>query len=157
MSDSTPLAASEQEVVIRRVFDAPRERVFKAWTDPDEVAAWYGPEHFDTPRERIRIDLRVGGRYELTMVRRDGNGEFSIGYDIVELIEPELLVLRSDPMPEMGMAQPTVTRVELHDHGAKTRMTLTDGPYATGAGYAEAGWKASFDKLAAFVESLEAR
>jgi len=151
MSDSTPVAPSDQEVLVTRIFDAPRERVFKAWTDPDEVAAWYGPEHFNTPRERIRIDLRVGGRYELTMVQRDGTGEFSIGYDIVELVEPELLVLRSDPMPEMGMAEPTVTRVELHDHGAKTRMTLTDGPYAAGAGHAEAGWGASFDKLAAFV------
>ena len=129
MSDPTPVAAADQEVLITRIFDAPREVVFKAWTDPDEVAAWYGPEHFDTPRERIRIDLRVGGRYELTMVRRDGGGEFAIGYDIVELVEPELLVLRSDPMPEMGMPEPTVTRVELHDHGAKTRMTLTDGPY----------------------------
>ena len=57
------------------------------------------------------------------MVRRDGGGEFSIGYDIVELL----------------------------DHGAKTRMTLTDGPYAAGAGHAEAGWSASFDKLAALV------
>ena len=104
-----------------------------------------------TPRERIRIDLRVGGRYELTMVQRDGGGEFSIGYDIVELVEPELLVLRSDPMPELGVAEPTVTRVELYDHGAKTRMTLTDGPYATGAGHAEAGWGACVDKLAAFV------
>jgi uncharacterized protein YndB with AHSA1/START domain len=151
MSDSTPVAASDQEVLITRIFDAPRERVFKAWTDPDEVAAWYGPEHMDTPRERIHIDLRVGGRYELTMVQRDGGGEFSIGYDIVELLEPELLVLRSDPMPEMGMHEPTVTRVELHDHGSKTRMTLTDGPYARGAGHAEAGWAASFDKLAAFV------
>ena len=107
--------------------------MFKAWTDPDEVAAWYGPEHFDTPRERIRIDLRVGGRYELTMVQRDGGAEFPIGYDILELVEPELLVLRSDPMPEMGMHEPTVTRVELHDHGAKTRMTLTDGPYPVAA------------------------
>ena len=67
MSDSTPMAATDQEVLITRIFEAPRERVFRAWTDPDEVAAWYGPEHFDTPRERIRIDLRVGGRYELTM------------------------------------------------------------------------------------------
>ena len=120
------------EVLITRIFDAPREQVFKAWTDPDEVAAWYGPEHFDTPRERIRIDLRVGGRYELTMVRRDGGGEFAIGYEIVELVEPELLVLRSDPMPEVGMHEPTVVRMELHDHGAKTRMTLTDGPYPAG-------------------------
>ena len=152
MSDSTPLAASDQEVLITHIFDAPRERVFRAWTDPDEVAAWYGPEHMDAPRERIRIDLRVGGRWELTMVQRGGGGgEFAIGYDIVELVEPELLVLRSDPMPEMGMHEPTVTRVELHDHGAKTRMTLTDGPYLQGRGHAEAGWIAAFDKLATHV------
>jgi uncharacterized protein YndB with AHSA1/START domain len=150
MSDSTPATAAGQEVVITRVFDAPREQVFKAWTDPDEVAAWYGPEHFETPRDRIRIDARVGGRYELTMVRRDGGGEFAIGYEIVELVEPELLVLRSDPMPEMGMHEPTVTRVELEDLDGRTRMTLTDGPY-TESRHAEAGWSAALDKLAALV------
>jgi uncharacterized protein YndB with AHSA1/START domain len=111
----------------------------------------YGPAHFDTPRERIHIDLRVGGRYELTMVQRDTRREFAIGYDIIELVEPELIVLRSDPMPQMGMHQPTITRVELHDHGAKTRMTLSDGPYPEGDGHAEAGWSAAFDKLATHV------
>jgi uncharacterized protein YndB with AHSA1/START domain len=151
MTDSTRVTAADREVLITRIFDAPRERVFRAWTDPDEVAVWYGPEHFDTPRERIRIDLRVGGRYELTMVQRGKGSEFQIGYDIIELAEPELLVLRSDPMPEMGMHEPTITRVEFHAHGAKTRMTLTDGPYAAGSGHAEAGWGAAFDKLAAFV------
>ena len=151
MGDSTPVAPADNEVLITRIFDAPREEVFKAWTDPDEVAAWYGPEQFDTPSDRIKIDLRVGGRYELTMVRRDGGGEFAIGYDIVELVEPELLVLRSDPISEMGMHEPTITRVELHDHGDKTRMTLSDGPYPTNASHAEAGWSASFDKLAAHV------
>jgi uncharacterized protein YndB with AHSA1/START domain len=150
MSDPTPEAA-DQTVLITRSFDAPRERVFRAWTDPDEVAAWYGPEHMEAPRERIRIDLRVGGRWELTMVQRGGGGEFSIGYDIVDLVEPELIVLRSDPMPEMGMHESTFTRVEFHDHGAKTRMTLSDGPYPAGAGHAEAGWNAALDKLAAAV------
>jgi uncharacterized protein YndB with AHSA1/START domain len=144
MSDA---AAAAEEVVITRIFDAPRETVFRAWTDPDEIAAWYGPEHFDTPAEKIRIDLRVGGRYELTMVRRDNGAEFPIGYEIIELVEPELLVLRSDPMPQMGMHEPTITRVELHEHGAKTRMTLTDGPYVE-SGHASAGWNAAFDKLA---------
>ena len=113
------MSDAANEVLITRIFDAPREAVFKAWTDPDEVAAWYGPEHFDTPREKIRIDLRVGGRYELTMVRRDNGAEFPIGYDIVEFAEPDLLVLRSDPMPQMGMHEPTVTRVELHDLGGR--------------------------------------
>jgi uncharacterized protein YndB with AHSA1/START domain len=154
MSDSTPVTATDhqdQEVLITRIFEAPRERVFRAWTDPDELAEWYGPEHFDTPRERIHIDLRVGGRYELTMVQRDNGAEFAIGYEIVELVEPELIVLRSDPMPEVGMHEPIVTRVEFHDHGTKTRMTLTDGPYRQGRGHAEAGWIAAFDKLATHV------
>jgi uncharacterized protein YndB with AHSA1/START domain len=150
MSDSTPMTAADQEVLITRIFDAPRERVFRAWTDPDEVTAWYGPEHFDTPRQRIQIDLRVGGRYELTMVQRDGGAEFAIGYEILQLVEPELIVLRSDPMPEVGMHEPTLTRVELHDLGGRTRMTLTDGPYPD-SGPAEAGWSSAFDKLAALV------
>src|SRR5437016_13951048 len=99
MSDSTPEAAADQEVLITRVFEATRERVFRAWTDPDEVAAWYGPDQFDTPQERIHIDLRVGGRYELTMVQQGGGAEYAIGYEILELEEPQLIVLRSDPMP----------------------------------------------------------
>jgi uncharacterized protein YndB with AHSA1/START domain len=151
MSDSIPATAADQEVLITRIFDAPRETVFRAWTDADAVAEWYGPEHFDAPRERIRIDLRIGGRYELTMVQPGTDREFAVGYDIVELVEPELIVLRSDPMPEVGMHEPTITRVELHDHGAKTRMTLSDGPYPAGGGHAEAGWNAAFDKLAAFI------
>jgi uncharacterized protein YndB with AHSA1/START domain len=149
MSDSTPVAGADQEVLITRIFDAPREQVFRAWTDPDEVAAWYGPEQMDTPREQINIDLRVGGRYELTMVQRGGDREFTIGYEIVELLEPELLVLRSDPMP--GRHEATIVRVEFHDHGAKTRMTLSDGPYPGGAGHAAAGYEATFDKLAAHL------
>ena len=154
MSDSTPVTATDhqdQEVLITRIFEAPRERVFSAWTDPDELAEWYGPEHFDTPREGIHIDLRVGGRYELTMVQRDNGAEFTIGYEIVELLVPELIVLRSDPMPEVGMHESIVTRVEFHDQGTKTRMTLTDGPYLQGGGHAEAGWIAAFDKLATHV------
>jgi len=152
MTDPTPMAAADQEVLITRIFEAPRERVFKAWTDPEEVSAWFGPEHMDTPRERITIDLRVGGRYELTMVRRGGGGEFAIGYDIVELVEPELIVLQSDPMPQVGMHEPMVVRVEFHAHGDKTRMTLSDGPFPPeGRGHAEAGWNAAFEKLAAHI------
>jgi uncharacterized protein YndB with AHSA1/START domain len=146
MSEST---AAEGTVTVTRVFEAPRESVFKAWLDPDEVAGWYGPAQMDAPRERIRIEPRVGGRWELTMVRRDGGGEMTIGYEILELVEPQLLVMRSDPMPEMGMTEGTVVRVELHEDGAKTRMTLSDGPMpAAGRGPAEAGWSAAMEKLA---------
>jgi uncharacterized protein YndB with AHSA1/START domain len=149
MSD---VAAADREVLITRIFDAPRERVFKAWTEPDDVAEWYGPEGFDTPRDRVRIDLRVGGRYELTMVRRSDRREFAIGYEIVELVEPELLVLRSDPVPEVHVNEATVVRVQFHAHGDRTRMTLSDGPYPPEMrGHAEAGYQAAFEKLAARV------
>ncbi|MBS1885668.1 MAG: SRPBCC domain-containing protein [Actinobacteria bacterium] len=148
MSEST---AARGTVLISRVFEAPREQVFNAWLDPDEVAGWYGPAQMEAPRERISIDARVGGRWELTMVRRDGKGEMTISYEIVELVEPELLVMRSDPMPEIGMHKGTVVRVELHDQGEKTRMTLSDGPYPGDAGHAEAGWNAALEKLGALV------
>jgi uncharacterized protein YndB with AHSA1/START domain len=152
MPDPITAAADAGQVSVTRVFDAPRERVFRAWTDPDDVAAWFGPGHFETPRDRVHIDLRVGGRYELTMVQRDGGAEFPVVYEIVELEEPELLVLRCDPMPEVGITQATLVRIELHDDGGPgTRMTLTDGPYPANRDGVEAGWRAAFDKLAASV------
>jgi uncharacterized protein YndB with AHSA1/START domain len=144
------VTAQTLEVRITREFDAPIEAVFRAWTVPAEIAAWYGPAGFDTPEERIRVDLRVGGRYELTMVSRDGGRELLTSYEIVELEEPALLVLRSDPMPEYGIPEPVVTRVELHDlGGGRTRMELVDGPYPGDFAQAEMGWTSSFDKLAA--------
>jgi uncharacterized protein YndB with AHSA1/START domain len=154
MNDSTPAQAAEQEITIERVFDAPRELVFKAWTDPDHVAKWFGPAGVDTPRDSVEIDLRVGGRYDLRMVQEGSDMDHRIHYEIVELVEPELLVLRSDPMPEIGLDHHTVTRVELDEADGKTRMTLTDGPYPEEGGrHAGEGWKGAFDKLAALVES----
>jgi uncharacterized protein YndB with AHSA1/START domain len=142
--------AQDQQILISRSFDAPRELVFRAWTDPDHVAQWFGPERFDTPRETVEIDLRVGGRFELTMVERESGAQFPVLYEIVELDPPRLLVLKAEPMPELGNHEPTFTRVELHDHGDKTRMTLSDGPYVRSA-HAEAGWQAAFDKLDAVL------
>jgi uncharacterized protein YndB with AHSA1/START domain len=152
MTDSTPVVTTDQQVLITRIFDAPRDRVFAAWTDPKHVAAWYGPAHLDTPHDRIHIEPRVGGRYELTMIDRGSGKEYPVRYEIVELVEPRLIVLRCEPMPDVGLPDGTVTRVEFHDHGDKTRMTLSDGPYpGAGRGHAETGWNAAFDKLAGFV------
>jgi uncharacterized protein YndB with AHSA1/START domain len=142
------MTTATELVTITRVFDASREAVFRAWTVPEELAAWYGPALFDTPVDQITIDLRVGGRYELTMVRRDTGDELPAGYQIVELDPPALLVLRSDPMPGFGV---TETRVELHDEDGRTRMVLTDGPYPAGFTHAERGWSEAFEKLARCV------
>ncbi len=142
--------AQDQQVMITRIFEASRDLVFQAWTDPDQVAQWFGPDGFDTPRETVRIDLRVGGRYELGMVQKESGAVFPVRYEIIELDPPGLLVLKSEPMPEVGMHEPTVTRIELHDHGDKTRMSLSDGPY-TESTHAEAGWNGAFAKLDALL------
>ena len=142
--------AQDQQVLITRIFDAPRDLVFQAWTDPGQVAQWYGPEGFETPRETVEIDLRVGGRFELEMVQKETGAQFPVRYEIIELDPPRLLVLKGPPMPEMGMPEPTITRIELHDHGDKTRMSLSDGPY-TQAAHAEAGWNGAFAKLDALL------
>lgn len=153
MTDVTPVQAADRQITITRVFDAPRELVFKAWTDPDHVAQWFGPAGLETPRDSVEIDLRVGGRFNLRMRHAGGSGvEYQLGYEIVELVEPELLVLKHGPMPEVDLHHGTVTRIELQKEGGKTHMTLTDGPYpAEGGQRAGAGWETSFDKLDALV------
>jgi uncharacterized protein YndB with AHSA1/START domain len=141
---------ADQAVLITRIFDAPRDEVFKAWTDPQRIAAWYGPAQMEVPRDGVRVEARPGGRWELTMVPRSGGEGFAIGYEILQLVEPELLVMRSDPMP--GLPDGTLVRIEFFDHGAKTRMTLTDGPFPAGGGRgAQAGYQAALDKLDALL------
>ena len=134
-------------VTITRTFDVSPERVFAAWTEPAQIARWYGPASFEAPEDGITVDLRPGGRWELTMVRRDGGGEFPIGYEILEVDPPSLLVMRSDPMP--GVPASTVVRVEITAAGGGSALTLTDGPLPEpGAAGAAAGYSAALDKLA---------
>lgn len=56
---------NEEGITIERVFDAPREAVWKAWTDPEIVKQWWGPEGFSAPS--IKVDFRVGGKYIYAM------------------------------------------------------------------------------------------
>ena len=147
-------ADTTRNVELERTFEAPRELVFRAFTDPDQVPQWWGPEGFHTPREKVEIEPRVGGRYHVVMVQSDSGAEFPTDYEIVELVEPELLVLRAPAMPEFGIPDETTTRVELRDEGGRTHMTLTSGPYTPDIrGPAEAGWKAQIEKLVQLLES----
>jgi uncharacterized protein YndB with AHSA1/START domain len=141
------------ELHIERVFDAPRELVWKAFTDPDEMAQWFGPVGYHVPRESVEIDLRVGGRQTLTMVPDSDEyppaGESS--GTIIELVPNELLVTREDLEGEMaelfGTDQLTM-RLELHDEDGKTRLVVHQGPYKDDfVGNAKAGWESSFTKL----------
>lgn len=148
MTEPIPAAAPESRVLLTRVFDAPRAEVFAAWTQAARVAAWFCPDGFDVRSESVLIELRVEGRYELTMVHRESGREHALRYRIAALAEPELLVLEAEPMPEMGLPAPTVTRIELVEEDGRTRMTLDEGPYPPGGGpRARGGWTQAFDKL----------
>ena len=140
-----------QELQITREYDAPPSVVWEALTNPDHVARWFGPEGFETPRETVAIELRVGGRFELDMVR-DG-AHHPVRYEIAELEPPRLLVLTHEPLPDVGLHQGTVTRIELEDRDGRTQLTLTDGPYQEPR-YAEAGWHGAFAKLEELLRSL---
>lgn len=78
---------SDREIVITRVFDAPRPLVFEAWTTPEHVSRWYGAE----PLVVCEIDLRVGGRWRYVMRLPDG-GEHGFSGEYREIVPPERLV-----------------------------------------------------------------
>jgi uncharacterized protein YndB with AHSA1/START domain len=132
--------APDREVRINHVFDAPREAVFEAWTDPDQLALWWAPEGLHIPRESVVVEPRVGGRFHLDLVESSG-AEWPMRAEILQISPPELIVMRSEPIPEAGIAE-TVTRVVLEVEGSRTRMTITQGPY-TDEVYenAAAGWR----------------
>jgi uncharacterized protein YndB with AHSA1/START domain len=135
-------------VEIDRVFDAPRSHVWEAWTDPEQVAQWWGPHHYHVPLDSIEIDLRPGGRYQLTMVETQSGNEFPTHFDIVEVQEHELLVMTSPPQPEFGMPDEVTTRVEFIDEGERTRVTVVSGPYTSEmAPNAQTGWEQQFEKF----------
>jgi uncharacterized protein YndB with AHSA1/START domain len=118
----------DREVRISHVFDAPREAVFEAWIDPDQVALWWAPAELRIPPESVVVEPHVGGRFHLVMVESSGT-EWPMRAEILQISPPELIVMRSEPIPEAGIAE-TVTRVVLELEGSRTRMTITQGPYS---------------------------
>jgi uncharacterized protein YndB with AHSA1/START domain len=147
-SEPSPTPPSRREVRITRLFRAPRELVFKAWIDPDQVAAWWAPEECEIPRETVEIEPHVGGRIHFSMVERARGAVYPVRFKIVEISEPELLVLASEPMPEIGLLYPMITRAVFEAEGDGTLVTVTQGPHTeqTQDG-ATAGWTESLDKL----------
>jgi len=150
------------ELHIERVFDAPRELVWKAFTDPDQISQWFGPVGYSVPRETVEVDLRVGGHQKLTMVPDSPDyppGGPSDGvFD--EIVEHELLVMHEDlegEMAELFGSDRLDIRIELHDENGKTRLVVRQGPYKDDfVGMAREGWTSSFTKLDALLASTKA-
>jgi uncharacterized protein YndB with AHSA1/START domain len=146
--EASPRPASRREVRITRLLRAPRELVFQAWIDADQISAWWAPEQCEIPRESVEVEPRVGGRIDFSMVERQSGTIYPVRFRIVEISEPELLVLASDPQPEIGLVYPMITRAAFEAQGGATLLTVTQRPHTdeTQDG-ATAGWTDCLYKL----------
>jgi uncharacterized protein YndB with AHSA1/START domain len=140
MADTPPV---DREFTITRVYDAPRELVWRAWTDPEHMAAWFGPRGITTPRSTITVDLRPGGAFEFTMVSDDDGTEYPSGGTFVEVQAPERLVWRDRDIDLLV----TVTFADLGDRTEMTCHVVGE----TGGAEAYDGWSTMFDKLGELV------
>ncbi len=155
-NSSVPTRAIE----IARILDAPRELVWQAWTDPQHLMRWWGPEQFTSPA--CTIDLRVGGKYHFCMQAPDGE-KFWSGGVYQDLVAPERMVYTDRFADEAGNPVPAsyygmgddipfemtiIVTFELVD--GKTKMTLRHIGLPAGemSEMTIQGWNSSFDKLA---------
>ena len=144
------------QICISRIFDAPRELVYQAFVDPDQLARWFGPVGASVPRDTVEIDARVGGRlrFEMTV---DADPGFRNPIDAVftAVTENELLVadMAAEGVPGVDGTLRATLRLEFHDEGdGKTRLELRQGPFDPEIGdQTRTGWESSFTKLDALL------
>jgi uncharacterized protein YndB with AHSA1/START domain len=143
-----PEAVMAHEITVRRVFDAPRQLVWDAWTDPEQLAQWWGRRGWSTPADTIAIDVRPGGVFRLKSYSDEDGTEMTTEGVFREVVEPERLVLAegSEDSWHEG-AQSTVTFTDLGDD--RTEMTLRATLHTTDEmrRNAEAGMNSAFDRL----------
>ena len=153
----------EKDLIIKRVFEAPRERLWRAWTDPDRLMRWWGPKGFTAPR--ISIDFRVGGKY-LNCMRGAGQDGVVRDYWTTgvyrEIVPMERIVCTDSFADEKGNVVPAsdynmpgdwplelLVTVTFEEHDGRTEMTLRHAGIPEGhmKDECETGWNESFDKL----------
>ena len=148
-----------ENLEITRVFDAPRELVWKAWTDPAIVMQWWGPNGFTSPA--CKIDFRVGGQYLYCMRTPDGYEGWS-GGEYIEIIAPEKIVSVLFYADENGRVEPADKNdVEVRDvvtfadlGNGRTKMVFKRSHWDEGE---DMGMIEAFDKMAALVVELSGR
>jgi len=162
MSDTRTEA---RELVITRIFDAPRKLVWKAWTSPEHLMRWWGPKDFTSPV--CKMDFRIGGKYLYCMRSGEGQDFWSTG-TYKEIIHLERIVCTDSFADEKGNIVPashyelpgddwplelTVT-IQFEALGDRTKMTLTHVGIPVGQmkEMTGVGWNESFDKLAEILK-----
>jgi uncharacterized protein YndB with AHSA1/START domain len=142
----------QYDIEITRVFDAPPERVYQAFTDPDQFAEWYGPVGFPVDRDTVEIDARVGGQQRFAMVseadpsmRTEFDGRF------IEVVRNVLLSSSGAwaGIPGQAGDWPSNLRVEFHDDDGRTRLVVHEGPHPPGtADLGRQAWEMMLPRLA---------
>jgi uncharacterized protein YndB with AHSA1/START domain len=119
---SHPSAArtTENEIAFERVFDAPREVIFRAWTDPEGISNWWGPRGFTTTTHEM--DVRPGGVWRFTMHGPDGT-DYQNRVVYTEVVPPEHLVYEHGAGEDSDFTPFHVT-VTFAEEGTKTRLAL---------------------------------
>jgi uncharacterized protein YndB with AHSA1/START domain len=147
---------SERELVISRVFDAPRSLVYKAWTEPQHMINWLGPQGFTS--KILKSELRVGGAYRFYMRDPQGGDHWQQGV-FREIVEPEKLVFTYEWANEQGQATrpQTLVTILLDEIGGKTRMTLRQGLFESVSARDDhqGGWNSSFERLAKYLVNAQ--
>jgi uncharacterized protein YndB with AHSA1/START domain len=165
MVQTETMIPQKRELVISRMIEAPRELVWRAWTDPERIKKWWGPMHFTAPH--IHIDLRVGGKYLYCMRSPDGKDFWSTGM-IREIVPLRKIVYTDSFADEEGnivgadyygmnpdFPLESMVTVSFEDHDHHTLLTIK---YDDVSSFPEkdlkdmqAGWNESLDKLAMSV------
>lgn len=141
------ISGAARALTLTRLFDAPRDLVFKAFTDPKHALNWWGPRDF--PATQLSMDLRPGGSWRGCLTSPEDGRTLWQGGVFREIVPPERLVFTFawDEEGERGLE--TLVTINFADQGGKTLMTFHQTPFQSdgerdGHGY---GWTSTFDRL----------
>lgn len=142
--------SADRELLITRIFDAPRHLVFKAWTEPEHMMRWWGPNGFTLPV--CEMDVRPGGALRFCM-RSPGGRDYWVQGVYREIVEPERIVFTVMAEEDGKPGPETVATVTFADHEGKTRLTVhqTFESVTTQTRGARQGWTESLDRLAEYL------
>lgn len=149
--DSADMESAPRELVITRIFDAPRRLVFKALTQREHLMRWWGPHGYAL--SVCETDFRPGGKWRFCMRGPSGIEEWQQG-EYREIAEPERLVFTyafEDAAGKPG--HQTIVTVNFYEEGAKTRIRLHQGVFESVAVRDDhiRGWNEALDHLASYV------
>lgn len=138
------------ELSYARVFEAPRELVFRCMIEPEHLARFWGPAGTHTPLEYIKVDARPGGVFETVMVNDHDGSQYAMRAVFAEVVPPERLVWTDS---DTGVTT-TSTFLDLGDARTEIHIRQANVPDAFRSPEARAGFSTSLDRLAGYVAAL---